>query len=929
MRVDTMTGLDRLPPEVVERLDRDCDRFEESWMAGQRPRIEEYLDRVEGLERAAWLCHLLDLELHHRRSRGERPEWGEYRSRFPGFEAAVDALFDRSAPSASPDLELGPGPTGHQTVPRPLIDPEPSPSWHQGDAIAELIGAGALEPSARPGTVARLGRFDILGVVGCGGMGVVLRASDPATGEWVAIKVLRPHLADGSLSEAMFCREARHLSRLSHPSILRVTGVAGPGEWPYYVMPYLARGPLSARIDGRPMDPAEALSIARQVASALDYLHGRGLIHRDLKPANILLGEGDRVFLADFGLARPLHGDTLLDPEHSHCVGTVAYMSPAVASGRAEDTRCDIYSFGAVLREMLTGRPPYIGRTAPEVLRQVMTTAPAPILSVRPQADPRLARIAECAMERELRHRYAAMADVIIDLDRAARGQPPLLAHGRRRRPPWRAIIRVLVAVLAALGILLALGSWFYRRIAAGDLDATFGDGGRVFTDVSELSDDNARALVIQPDGRIVVVGCSSESGRRVFAAVRYRPDGATDGDFGTAGRVLTDLGGESDVADVALQPDDRIIVVGNVARPGSLHDFAVVRYNADGSPDRGFGARGQVVADLGSDDYAAAVAVQPDGKIVVVGPTGTPGRRDMAVVRYNADGSPDDRFGTGGIRLADLGSSRPSDDVAIAVAVQPDGKIVVAGYSNRPGSYDFAVVRLNADGSPDDGSPLDTTPGDRFAADGAAFVHFGGRAEIWSMALQPDGKIVVAGFSWSASEGAILLDTLGTKMARLDADGHLDGSFGKGGKVSTDLPGNDRTYRIALQSDGKIVAAVSLYRSSRAIERRGPPSKSQYVVVERRNRASPTFDVAVVRYRPDGTLDGEFGERGVVLTEFDPAKGSGHNGVAVQPDGKIVVAGTSERPTGRDFAVLRYMGRTHWVRKPWPWSRPSTSPPG
>jgi uncharacterized delta-60 repeat protein len=234
----------------------------------------------------------------------------------------------------------------------------------------------------------------------------------------------------------------------------------------------------------------------------------------------------------------------------------------------------------------------------------------------------------------------------------------------------------------------------------------------------------------------------------------------------------------------------------------------------------------------------------------------------------------------------------------------------VVGGTTGLPRRRDMAVVRYNADGSPDDGSPLDTTPGDRFATDGMAFVDFGGRDEIWSMALQPDGKIVVGGFSWREVEkGLIGVDTLGGKMARLDADGRLDGSFGKNGKVSTDLRGSDRIFRIALQPDGKIVAAVSQYRSPRTTDRSNP--------------ASLTFDVAVVRYRPDGTLDGEFGERGVVLTEFDPEKGSGHNSVALQPDGKIVVAGTAGRPTGRDFVVLRYLGRDQWVRKPWPWSRP------
>ena len=714
-------------------------------------------------------------------------------------------------------------------------------------------------------------------MLGSGGMGIVLRACDPNTGEQVAIKLLRPDLATDPV--ALFRREARHMAQLAHPNILRVSEVAGEAEWPYYVMPHLAGGPLSETIHHRPLDEARTLHIARQVAAALAYAHARGLIHRDLKPSNILLDEAGQAYLADFGLARPFDNDTLLDLEQSSCVGTVPYMSPAVAKGEAEDTRCDIYSFGAVLREMLTGRPPYKGHDALDVLRQVMTTPPEPISSVNPHAHPGLMRIAEGAMAHDLRDRYASMTDVIADLDRVARGQDPLGPHDQ---PPgllarWRRrLAPILIPGSAAMFILLGLAALafpglLYRHLSAGDLDPTFGHGGKVFTDLATFSTDGCRKVLIQPDGKILAVGRSERSGQRNFALVRYTAGGSRDSRFGDGGVALTPLGEEADSLGVTLQADGKIVVVGNCGPRRGPQDITLVRYNADGTLDHRFGKSGVVITDLGGNDYAAAVAVQPDGRIVVAGHTGRPRSasqkdppHDFVLLRYNSDGSPDRRFGKDGVVLTEL----RGEDEANAVALQPDGKIVVGGHSGRPGTpHDFAVVRYNADGSLDDGSPTDTTPGDRFGPDGMVFTDFGGRDEIWSIILQPDGKVVAGGFSWRD----VSIDTLGIKLARYTADGRLDPSFGAGGKVSTDLPGEDEAFDFALQPDGKILAAVTRYPVHNAIERRVPLTAEKTLVIRPPQRPSPSYDIALVRYNADGTLDAHFGREGVVFTDLEP----------------------------------------------------------
>jgi serine/threonine-protein kinase len=293
-------------------------------------------------------------------------------------------------------------------------------------------------------------------------MGVVLKARDRRTNRSVAIKVLRPQWLADRRAVVQFLTEARHMARLRHPHILPVLEVVNHPQGPYYVMPWLQGGSLARRLaPGRPMARATVLDLAQQVAAALRHAHEAGLIHRDLKPANVLLDEQDQAYLADFGLVRTMFNDALVDVQGNQYIGTAAYMSPAVAAGQAEDTRCDIYGFGALLYELLTGRPPYQGKGSRDILRQVRKGPPAPIRRWNPRADPHLVRIAEGAMARLLRDRYAHMADIVADLERVARGQEPLGPHGWQ--PPaagrWAGrFVAFLGAIALVAGIaLLAL----------------------------------------------------------------------------------------------------------------------------------------------------------------------------------------------------------------------------------------------------------------------------------------------------------------------------------------------------------------------------------------------------------------------------------------------------------------------------------------
>jgi len=311
--------------------------------------------------------------------------------------------------------------------------PDPTPSGSSFlSPVSALIRDGILAPPASPGQFAALDRFEVLRLIGAGGMGLVLLARDPASGNKVAIKLLKPELAVNAAAVEQFLREARHVQQLRHPGIVPVLEVSTRAGRPYFVMPHFERGSLARMLPAcQPLSREEILPLARRIAEALQHAHSQDIIHRDLKPGNILIDHEGGACLADFGLARNLMGDSFLEPGQSHCEGTAPYMSPAVAANEGEDTRCDIYSFGALLYEMLTGRPPYDGPDTAEILRKIREGPPQPVLEINPEASPELAVIAAGAMERALRDRYASMAGVIADLDRVHDGRPPLGPRGQ------------------------------------------------------------------------------------------------------------------------------------------------------------------------------------------------------------------------------------------------------------------------------------------------------------------------------------------------------------------------------------------------------------------------------------------------------------------------------------------------------------------
>ncbi len=259
-----------------------------------------------------------------------------------------------------------------------------------------------------------------------------------------------------------------------------------------------------------------------------------------------------------------------------------------------------------------------------------------------------------------------------------------------------------------------------------------------MITTVSE-NDDLIFSLAIQTDDKLVVAGYSTNNGNFYdFLLVRYNSDGSLDTSFDTDGIVITDFSLRDYGRAVLIQPDGKIIVTGDTAHSVMMNlyfDFAVARYNSDGSLDTSFDTDGKVTTDLGSYwDETCCIALQSDNKIVVAGQTWNGNDYDLALTRYNGDGSVDNNFGTDGRVITPVGNN---DDLGSGVGIQPDGKILVAGASNNSYNYDFALVRHNADGS------LDTN----FHADGKVTTPIGSGHDYGSaLAIQADGKIIVNG---------------------------------------------------------------------------------------------------------------------------------------------------------------------------------------
>jgi uncharacterized delta-60 repeat protein len=413
-----------------------------------------------------------------------------------------------------------------------------------------------------------------------------------------------------------------------------------------------------------------------------------------------------------------------------------------------------------------------------------------------------------------------------------------------------------LALALSAVLLLLAAGS---AEAAPGVLDPSFGAGSGVVT-TSIGTSAGANAVVVQPDGKIVAAGGAAQANNSEdFALARYDADGTLDPTFGSGGIVQAPAG--TAIA-VALQPDGKIVAAGTVS-----NEISVARYNADGSLDQTFGTGGVVTtAASGFGSEAKALVLQPDGKIVVGGDSSNGFETQFTLVRYDTNGSLDATFGTGGVVTTQVGAASSSID---GLVLQPDGKIVADGDAVNNSLAVPGLARYNPDGS------LDTT----FGSGGIVTtpVVAGQSVSGGPLVLQPDGKIVLAGIqgvSWV--------------VVRYQVDGSLDPSFHNGFGFGANTPAGPTS--LLLQPDGKIVVA-------------GYGSDSF---------STNPYRLVVARWNPDGTLDQTVSGDGATSVNAGnvpvSAPPPGRAAIALQSDGRIVTAGTesADGGTSRQFLLAR-----------------------
>ena len=404
------------------------------------------------------------------------------------------------------------------------------------------------------------------------------------------------------------------------------------------------------------------------------------------------------------------------------------------------------------------------------------------------------------------------------------------------------------------------------KTLNSGQLDPSFGTGG-VISSVFPVPQSDANAVVVTKDGKLLVAGRAAAAHLVPGAGVaRFLPDGKLDPSFGVGGKAtfLPTTGGAHALA---LQPDGKCVVAGDTVTSASF-DFALTRLDAAGKLDPGFGTGGTVAIPSGPGaDSAYDVAVDPKGNVVACGTFASQGGNgsDFALVRVDQSGVLDPGFGAGGKVITSLG---PSFDIARAMAIQSDGKIVVGGWSIQSGARRWAIVRYDHTGT------LDPS----FGSGGVSLLSVDGEAN--DLVVLPDGTIVAAGYRVGPGGRDDFC------LVRLKADGTLDGGFGTGGIVTTSLTstGADHAFGLAVQDARRILVAGFANESP-----------------------GPKADIAVARYLLDGSLDATFGSGGFVTTAVGTERDYAYD-VAIDPDCRIVVVGYTSHSKGLiDWALVSY----------------------
>jgi WD40 repeat protein len=467
--------------DTWQRVDRAVKAFEDAWQAGQRPAIEDYLGPA-GPDRTALLRELVHVDLQRRLAAGERVGVEAYLERFP----------ELGQTSCAVELERATGAAPH-------IEPTTTPEFrNQGSSVvsagvpASRAGDGGSAEDA--GRLPEVPGYEVLGVLGRGGMGVVYKARQVGLKRLVALKMIRDGSLAGPDGMERFRTEAEALARLQHPNIVQVFEVGCHEGLPFFSLEFCAGGSLDTKLAGTLLSPAEAAALVQALARAVQAAHAQGIVHRDLKLANILLASVGRSAdpsdkedgapirptegrspladcvpkVTDFGLAKRVDaGD---GPTATGAImGTPSYMAPEQAGGKSKAVgpAADIYALGAILYRLLTGRPPFQAATALETLVQVVGDEAVPVRNLQPQCPRDMETICHKCLHKEPHKRYPSAAALAEDLRRFGAGESIAARPVTRLERAWKWAKRkpalatlAAVVTLAVLGFVIG-GTWF------------------------------------------------------------------------------------------------------------------------------------------------------------------------------------------------------------------------------------------------------------------------------------------------------------------------------------------------------------------------------------------------------------------------------------------------------------------------------------
>jgi WD40 repeat protein/serine/threonine protein kinase len=844
-------------------VDQVCDRFEDTWLAGEQPRIEEFLPEVAE-DGPAFFRELLRLELELRRREGEKPAQEDYDRRFPPYRELIQTEFlsGRRNLAAKSDSQA-----------TPTRDPVPTHLFPaQGPETVKNPQSSAVPLPSIPG-------YEVVGVLGEGGMGIVYQARQVALNRQVAIKMLRPGAYAGDKERVRFQAEAEAVARLRHPNIVQVYEVGEHEGRPFFSLEYVSGGSLAARLKGTPLPARQAAELVETVARAVAYAHQQGVIHRDLKPGNILLqgsgirdqgsgirdqgsgirdqgsgirdqGSESRALvpkITDFGLAKRLDEDSSQTGSGT-IVGTPSYMAPeqAVPHSTADGPggigpAADVYALGAVLYEALTGRAPFKGATVLDTLEMVRGQDPVPPRRLQPKLPRDLETIALKCLAKDPRRRYATAAGLADDLRAFLDGHPikarPVgkleqAAKWARRRPAV-ALLTATLALTAVVGIGLVTWQW---RAAVTARHETEQQRQRAEHLLIGMSLENAQALCEKGEvGRglllfartLAMVPAEREDLRRAIRA-----------NLGAWRRRLHALREllphPAAIENAGFSPDGRLVWT-------SSADHCVRLWDAEtGEP---------VGRLLEHPRDVLAVALSPDGRLVLTGCAdenarlweadtgrlvGMPlkHRGRVAAVRFGRGGK---TFLTGSERLVKLWETRTVQPIAegehqgrvLSIAVSPDGKTVLTGSADRTARlWDARDLRAQATSLPEQAGEVRTvgfSPGGKIlltvsrdsrkrgddavhlwhANTGRPLATLAHHYWVRAVAFSPNGGLVVTG---SEDHTAQLWDTA------------------TGERVGIAMQHQDTVRAVAFGPDGKTVITASDDRTARLWDLGGNP---------------------------------------------------------------------------------------------------------